>query len=179
MSGIEFIGAVASASQLARYTVNIITYAKDIIAFIKETSSQFQRHQETLESLISAVETIRQTPLLQTCSIRDHLALLSRRTEVLGVNLKRYTPDSQTKLYRRVWTALLAHKVEAQILQGLTDLERDKSNLILCITSFYGIVLHDIRLRTNLDFETDRKNLEMNNSRKIGLLKTFTYMVAH
>lgn len=138
MSGFEVIGVAASASQIIHYTAEIIDYIRSIFDFVTGTSCQFEQHREHLEALISTVNTIYQIPLLQTSLVRDHLEVLLGHTKTLGVVLRRYTVDLPPKSFRRIWTALFIHKAEGHILRGLASLERDKSNLLLCITSSYG-----------------------------------------
>ena len=172
MSGFEVLGVVASASQLIRYTCEIIDYTRSVFAYMKGKSCQFQQHREHLEALVSAVEVIRQTPLLQTRLIRDHLAVLLGRTEILRTALRLYTTvDPPQKLFRVFWTALRAPTVAGQILKDLAILERDKSNLLLCITSSYGIVLHEIREKTNSGLVAVKDNMDPNGHRKASSLK--------
>lgn len=149
MSGLEVIGIIASASQLVRYVLEIIDYTGNISTLVKGTSCPFQQHKEHLETLVTAVQTIRQTPLLQTRLIKSHLDSLLDRTEVLRSHLERYTVVVPRRSLSRIWTALLAHKAEGQILKDLATLEREKSNLLLCITSSYGFILHEIKESTD------------------------------
>ncbi len=145
MSGFEVIGLIASASQLIRYTGEIIDYTRSIFIFLKGSTRRFSQHREHLEALILAVEAIRQTPLLQTQLIQHHLGVLLRRTENLRAVLRRYTIDLPQKLLKRFRAALSAQKAQEQILKDLSALERDKSNLLLCITSSYGVTLEKIK----------------------------------
>ena len=149
MSGIEVIGLVASASQLIRYTGDIIDYTRSIFIFLKGSTRRFGQHREHLEALILTVVVIRQTPSLQTQLIRHHLGVLLRRTENLRAVLRRYTIGVPQKLLKRFRVALSAHKAQEQILDDLSALERDKSNLLLCITSSYGVTLEEIKRKTN------------------------------
>ena len=64
MSSLEVIGLIASASQLIRYTGDIIDYTRSIFVFLKGSTRRFGQRREHLEALISAVEVIRQTPSL-------------------------------------------------------------------------------------------------------------------
>ena len=149
MSGIEVIGVIASASQLVRYVLDIIDYTKTVSVLIKCSSYPFQQHKQHLENLVSAVETIRQTPILQTSLIETHLQTLSRTAASLCDTLKPFSRVSQQTALGKIWTAIQAHKAEGQILKDLNILERDKSNLLLCITSSYGPILHGIQERSN------------------------------
>ena len=145
MSGLEVIGVVASTSQLVRYILEIIDYTQTIWIFIKGASCPFQQYQEHLESLISAIRTIRQTPSLQKPVIEHHLKALLKRTETLCATLKRYSTDLPRSPVRKFWMAFKAGKTEVQILKDLDSLERQKSNLLLCISSLYGITLDQIK----------------------------------
>ena len=151
MSGLEVIGVVASASQLVRYILEIIDYTRTIWAFIKGASCPFQQHREHLESLISVIGTIRQTPFLQTRTVQTHLKALLNRTETLCATLRRYSTDLTRSTIGKIWTALQAHKAEAQILKDLASLERHKSSLLLCITSSHGLVLHQLKAKMDSD----------------------------
>ena len=149
MSGIEVIGLIASATQLIRYTGDIIDYTQSIFIFLKGSTRRFGQHREHLEALISAVEVIRQTPSLQTQLIRHLVEVLLRRTENIRAVLRRYTIDFSQKLLKRFRTALSAHKAQEQILEDLCALRRDKSSLLLGITSSYGVTLEEIKRKTN------------------------------
>ena len=151
MSGIEVIGVIASASQLVRYVLDIIDYTKTLSVLIKSSSCPFQHHRQHLENLVSAVETIRRTPILQTNLIKTHLQTLLNRTASLHDTLKPFSRVSQQTALGKVWTAIQAHKAEAHILKDLNILERDKSNLLLCITTSYGPILHGIQEKSNSD----------------------------
>ena len=133
MSGLEVIGVVASASQLVRYISEIIHYTQSIWTFIKGASCQFQQYTEDLESLISVVRIIRQTPSLQTHTIEHHLAALLNKTEALSATLRRYSGNPIRSPVSKVLTALQAPKAEAQILKDLDSLERRTIGLLLCI----------------------------------------------
>ena len=150
MSGLEVIGVVASASQLVRYLLEIIDYTKRIWTLTKGVSCPFQQHRENLESLISAVETIRQTSFLQTHIIESHLKALLDRTQIVRATLRRYSSDTRNSV-RKIWAALTAHKAETQVLKDLASIERDKSNLLLHITSSYANVLYEIKVKMNSD----------------------------
>ncbi|KAL8789035.1 MAG: hypothetical protein Q9195_007001 [Heterodermia aff. obscurata] len=158
MSGLEVIGVVASASQLMRYLFEIIDYTQSVRTFIRGASCPFQQHREHLESLISVVNSIRQAPLLQTSIIEKHLKALLNRSETLCATLRRYSLDLARSPVNKFWTALQARRAEAQILKDLASLERQKSNLLLYITTSHGIVLHamiekrDLSLVINKDW---------------------------
>lgn len=171
MSGFEVIGVVASASQIIKYTAEIIDYIRSVFDFVTGTSCQFEQHREHLEALILTVKTIRQTPLLQTSLVRDHLEVLLRQSKTLGQVLRRYTVNLPRKSFRRIWTALFVHKAEGQILRGLASLERDKSNLLLCLTSSYGIVLHEIKERIDSNLMASKDDMSANKQRGPGSLK--------
>ncbi|KAG6997464.1 hypothetical protein G7Y79_00040g076290 [Physcia stellaris] len=159
MSGIEVIGVIASASQLVRYVLDIIDYTKTVSVLIKSSSCPFQHHRQHLENLVLAVETIRRTPILQTSLIETHLQTLLSRTASLRNTLKPFTRVARQTALGKIWTAIQAHKAEGQILKDLNILERDKSNLVLCITSSYGNILHDIEERTNPDLVVTKNNM--------------------
>ena len=159
MSGIEVVGAIASSSQLVRYLIEIIEYTRSISNHIKESSCPFQQYRRNLESLLSTVTAIVNTPYLQTDSVRDHLDTLEARAKSLKTTLQRYPTALPQKAVKRFWTALLAQRSEAQIVRDFTALERDKSNLLLCITTSFGGVLHDINKRTNSDLMATQNNI--------------------
>ena len=152
MSGLEVIGVVASASQLVRYILEIIDYTQTIWIFTKGASCPFQQHREHLESLISAIRTIRQTPSLQKPVIENHLKALLKITEPLCAALRRYSTDLPRSPVRKFLAALQAGKTEVQILKDLASLERQKSNLSLCISSLHGIALHQIKEKMDSGF---------------------------
>ena len=153
MSGFEVIGVIASASQLVHYVLEIIDYTR---------KRPFDEYSDHLEALVSAVKVVTRTPSLQTQPIKDFLDILLRRTEILKATLELYSVNLSRKFYGKLWTALCAHRAESQILKDLATLERDKSNLLLCITSSNGAVLYGIQGRTtpnlcDMDGETIRK----------------------
>lgn len=148
MSGPEVIGVVASASQLVQYVVEIIDYTVKVSQFFKRLPCPFQQHKDHLETLILTVSTIGQTPFLQTHLIKAHLEALLNRTEILCSTLRDYTTVIPQNSLSKIWAALRAYRAEGQILRDLASLERDKSNLLLCLTSSYGIVLHNIKEQT-------------------------------
>lgn len=159
MSGVEVIGIIASASQLVRYLLEIIDYTQTVSVLIKSASCLFQQHRQHLENLVSTVEDIRRIPCLQTSLIETHLETLLSRTASLRHTLKPFSRVSQQTALGKICTAIQARKAEGQILKDLNILERDKSNLILCITSSYGNILHGIQERTNPDLVVTKNNM--------------------
>lgn len=160
MSGLEVIGGLASTAQLVAYAVKAAAFLSDIYERLKHAPERIEQHAHQLKRLIDIILHIKDThsrhtklvfaqldcTIAQACSLRDILI------KVLG----QYT---QPSLRRRYWKRLKGKK-ERQILIALQNLEREKTQLTLCLTAAQTEVLQDFQRKVRkMDSGTSDKSL--------------------
>jgi hypothetical protein len=145
MSGLEVIGALASAAQLAAYAVKAAAFISDIYDRLKHAPQRIEEHAHQIQRLIDIIIYIKDNSSLHTtlvfeqleCTIIQAGSLRELLVKVLG----QYT---QPSLRLRYWKVLKGKK-ERQILVALQRLEREKTQLSLCLTAAQSEILQEVQ----------------------------------
>ena len=138
------IGAIASISQLVLYIKNVASDISALRRELRDAPSRIQQHTDDLASLKSIIDFITDDCRFQTRIVETHLNLILKRISnlrtILGNNLELVKQQSTKKF----WKAAHINKGEEQILKSFAALEKDKSNLLLCITGINSEILQHL-----------------------------------
>jgi len=134
MSGLEVLGAVASAVQLATLSHQLITSISTLCTQLKDTPINLKQRISQIESLIEVTKLIECSPQLQTVEIASVVRRCIVDAEALIEVLKGLRVRQRDGLVGRYWKAVGGLKKEGKILAVFGSLEREKSALVLCIT---------------------------------------------
>ena len=144
MSGAETLGVLASATQLAAYSIKIVLHLDEIYAEVRNTPNRTREHLQQVRELIETTTLIERHKSLRSPVIHSHLqtTLLEARSlyNILRELTAKYTGNS----IWRYW-AILRGVGEQEILTGLGKLEREKSALRLCISIVHTDLLQSIQ----------------------------------
>jgi hypothetical protein len=133
MAGVEVLGALAAASQLAEKGVKITIFISDIYAKIRDAPESIRKQSVQVEQLIEVTRLVKDNPPLQTDLVGSILRnCVSEAEKLLGI-LEEITTAARDGRARKFWKALDGVAREKRILALLVNLEREKSSLALCI----------------------------------------------
>lgn len=154
MSGIETIGIVASASQLAAYSIKIVSCLSQIYKEVSGLPHQIKDHVKQIEKLIETTILIQQHKSLHSPQIFSQLQTTLKEAislcNVLTETASRYAEHS----FRGYW-AFWKSGGEKEILNRLSKLEREKSALRLCISLIHTDIL--LNIQSSLDSATNHR----------------------
>ncbi|KAI9806988.1 MAG: hypothetical protein M1833_002646 [Piccolia ochrophora] len=144
MSGLEIVGVLASAAQLANYCVKITISITELYRSVREAPKRIKPRENQIRQLIHTTEQIKQHRVLQTAVVQCHIhATLVEATalyEILDQTARQYSRGA----IRRYWKVLSASK-ERLIDESFDKIEREKSALTLCITTIHTSLLCSIQ----------------------------------
>lgn len=138
------MGVLASATQLAAYSVKIVSYLSQIYKEVQGSSPRIKEHITQLRELTQTAIRIEQHKSLHSSAIytqlHNTLAEARALSDILTNIASNYTGTS-------IWGywALLRGVGEREILARLNKLEREKSNLGLCISLVHTDILGNIQ----------------------------------
>ena len=135
MSGIEALGAIASAAQLAYYLIETASVIAKQFKRLHNVSKRLQQHVETVKHLLGVAEQVRSNQWLQTPAIARLLGVVLKHAEYAQSMLPKLETNSSAnqRLMINYWRAYKHTKKEEEVLQVFTILEKHKSALTLCI----------------------------------------------
>jgi len=133
MCGLEVLGAVASAIQLATLSQQLITSISTLYTQLKDAPINLKQRIYEIESLIEVTKLIECSPQLQTVEIASVVRRCNVDAEALVEVLKGLRVGERDELVGRYWKAVGGLKKEGGILAMFGSLEREKSALVLCI----------------------------------------------
>ena len=133
MSGIEIVGLLASASQLALYSIKITTCLSEICQQVQEAPLRIKQHSDQIKQLVSTAQLVERHHLLQTVQVHAHIEATLKQAKTLSATLEQLTKDYSRGTIRRYWKILKGAK-EKEILANFDRLEKEKTALLLCIS---------------------------------------------
>jgi len=131
MSGLEVLGAAASAIQLAQAGVAITRFFLQVHGAPETVQSRAAR----VQSLIKLANLIASNPHLQTQEITDIIKRCVQETGRLKDLLNKLQVDKDDSRFRKWTKAVNGVAREKRIIEFLDELESQKAELILCITN--------------------------------------------
>ena len=140
MSGLEVLGAVAAAIQLAEIGLRVVKLISTLPSRIKDVPSWVQRRQVQVKHLVEIALSIQSSPALQTDLIQSLLERCSREVENLATILAELVIDPGASTLARYWKAAGGVRKEKHIAAICDKLEEEKSAITLCIVSINSSV---------------------------------------
>jgi hypothetical protein len=134
MSGLEVLGVLASAAQLANTCLKITNFATDQFTRVRGAPETIRKRLAEIEQLIEIVRLIEDNPTLQTPLITSVLATCHGDADQLLDILKIDIQPTVGKV-AKYWKALEGVTKEKGILAICERLQEKKSSLTLCIAS--------------------------------------------
>ncbi|KAL6713117.1 hypothetical protein ACLMJK_009238 [Lecanora helva] len=146
MSGIEVVGLLASASQLAAYIVKISRSVFEIYCRVQNAPKRIQEHTEQIEQLIATARLIQKYRQLHTNNVNAHTVCTLKQARLLHEILVKVKEEygCETSL-KRHWRRLKG-TCEKEILAGFERLEKEKSALLLSISLIHTDLLLEIKV---------------------------------
>jgi hypothetical protein len=133
MAGVEVLGALAAASQLAEQSLNIAIFISKLYSKVRDAPESIRKQSVQLEQLIDIAKLIEHNPLLQTDLMGSILRNCVSEAEELQEILANISTAAGDGKIRELWKALDGVAKEKRILALFANLEREKSSLALCI----------------------------------------------
>ncbi|CZR57987.1 uncharacterized protein PAC_07877 [Phialocephala subalpina] len=144
MSGLEVVGALSGAAQLADAGVQIIKLISNFYSQIRKAPESLQKRSGQIELLIDIAHLIQETPPLQTNLISSLLHNCIQDAHELRDILEKLTAAATANKLEKYWKALGGVHNEKCILTICDKLEQEKNALTLCISSIDLELLHNI-----------------------------------
>ncbi|KAL8724187.1 MAG: hypothetical protein Q9181_006935 [Wetmoreana brouardii] len=144
MSGAETLGVVASATQLAAYSIKIVLQLDDLFTRLRNIPNRIKGHINQLRELIGTTTLIEQHECLQSPVIHAHLRSTLSEAQSLYHLLRELSAKYAGSSIWRYWV-ILRSVGEEKILTSLDNLEREKSSLRLCISLVHTDLLWSIQ----------------------------------
>lgn len=144
MSGAEIVGLLASASQLALYSIKITNSISEIYRRFQDAPKRIQKHLEHITQLADTAQLIKQHHSLQTINIDKQVRTTLNQAKTVSAILDQITSDHAHGSVRKYWKILKGQK-EKEILGNLDQLEKEKSSLLLSISLVHTDLLGNIQ----------------------------------
>ena len=133
MSGLEVIGALAAASQVAQQGLKITTAIYDLSKKVRDAPESIRKQTIQVEQLIDIAKLIESNPSLQTDLVASVLSGCTEEAYKLLHILQKLTHSLGADRTTSVWKAMSGVAKEKKILEHLAKLEKAKTTLALCI----------------------------------------------
>ena len=144
MSGLEVLGAVASAAQLAAYSIKIARFLGDIYGKAQNHHHQITVHISLINQLIDTAIRIQQNESLRLTFIDSQLQSTLSEARSLSIFLEKLSAGYTGHWVQRSWT-IVRGASEREVLTRLERLEKAKMTLALCISLAQTDLLLDIK----------------------------------
>ncbi|OJD31512.1 uncharacterized protein BKCO1_4700049 [Diplodia corticola] len=139
MSGLEVIGAIASASQLLQYTVTLVNNLQTLYRNVEHAGERCSLYREQIDQLLQITDLLKSLEeVLCFDTVAPHVRALVKTTESIDEALRQGGAGDISRRWRRLLKARQWGKAEDMILKAFADLEREKSCLTLSILANYG-----------------------------------------
>ena len=136
MSGLEVLGAVAAAVQLAECSLKIARLISELRSQVRDAPTSLSRRLSQVQHLTEIARLIETSPALQTKLIETLLESCLRDAASLeGIFERMVAKWSQGGKAAKYWRAIGDMNKEKQIAALCDRLEEGKSAITLCIVS--------------------------------------------
>ena len=164
MSGLEFVGAVASVAQITHYILRVISSFNELCTKMQDASARIQQNTTTIMEFNDIAGLIQSNQRLQNPVVISILERVLERAEAARRLLSVFTNVGITspKWVKKHWHAYNSVRKEKQILAILANLEEKKTALMLCISAIQAKDAEDFIPKVNFlhqEFSTLRKQL--------------------
>jgi hypothetical protein len=135
VSGLEALGAVAAASQLAEQGLKIISMISELYIKIRDAPESMRKDALQIQQLVDIAGLIEKTTSLQTAMVDSILRVcVAEATEVKRILDKACVAVGEGYV-KKLWRAVFGLTKEKTILAHFAKLEQGKSTLALCIAT--------------------------------------------
>ncbi|KAL8826389.1 MAG: hypothetical protein Q9191_003834 [Dirinaria sp. TL-2023a] len=135
MSGLEVLGAAASAIQFADAAWKISKLFSSLSSHVKDTPSSVLKRKAQIEHLAEIARVIKNSLVLQTDLIASLLRACVQEIGELEGLLSKLVDGATSGRITRYWKAIGGIQTEKRISAICERLEREKTAIILCIVS--------------------------------------------
>lgn len=136
MSGVEVLGALASAAQITFYIIQTSSLIVEQCKRLRNASVKFQQYADTASQLIGSARVVESNKWLQTENMAVLLReILARTKEIhdLLPKVQKSEKGSGPGFMASCWKTYRSLRKEERILAIFAELEEQKSALVLCI----------------------------------------------
>ena len=140
MSGLDVLGAVAAAAQLAATGLEIVKLISSLNSHVKDAPSWIKGRKTQIQHLVDIAGAIQNSPVLQTDLIQSLLESCNREARDLENVLTELDISPTAGILVRYWKAVGGMKKERRIAALCDRIEEEKSALTLCIVSISSSV---------------------------------------
>ncbi|KAI0804908.1 hypothetical protein GGR55DRAFT_306968 [Xylaria sp. FL0064] len=131
MSGLEVLGAVVSAAQLAGYVIALSSKLDEIRRKIRHAPRRLEQYDCQLKQLIAITYHMEQNPPMQTKELAECLSTLLARTRTIQETLVKFEQSSKT---RRRWN-IISGDLSRQLDECFGDVRNTMGNMVVLIVS--------------------------------------------
>jgi hypothetical protein len=157
MSGVEVLGALASATQIVHYAIGAAEHLKKAYERAKGNCPDFNRQYNQVKQAACTAEFIKSIPSLQTPLVLEHLEDIRHCLRELESVLSRIVNQKDSKLWKRFLKEVVSGKDQSGLLsKNFAALEASKSSLMICLLGSYGNVLVDLTQRVDSELSLFR-----------------------
>ena len=146
MAGLEILGAVASAAQLADICLRITESLSMLCSRVLNAPKSISQRRKHIQQLTEIARLIEHCPSLQINPVMSIVASISHQAQELNDILAKWTADVTDSKIKIHWASLIIAFKEKRIQSICTKLEGEKNTLILCIAGIDSDLLYSISL---------------------------------
>jgi hypothetical protein len=128
-SGLEVLGALAAASQIAEQVLRIVK----LVQSIRDAPEEVLQHIASLQQLASVVESIKANPSYQSRQVAEILSLINTKTSAISDTLDKLQTDPSNSKASVFKKAVNSTWNSDNVANKLDQIERDKTTLALCL----------------------------------------------
>ncbi|KAE8441091.1 hypothetical protein EG329_005886 [Mollisiaceae sp. DMI_Dod_QoI] len=147
MSGVEALGVAASAIQLADFGLRISNTLLEVFDRLHEYPARLHSYVDEIKKLIETAHLVEENSGLQTPTVHAHIKTTLAAAIELQTTLERlaggYSQKSRT--YRCLQIVVKGAFEEKQLIARFESLERQKSDLIFCISVVHSDAIAEIQ----------------------------------
>lgn len=147
MSGLEILGVVASAMQLADFGFKITNTLLEIFDRVQNYPDKIRSHLCQVKQLIEIARLISENSCLHTRTVNTHLKSISAVVLELKTTLEHLAANYRRKSVRRRYLQIVARGAfeEKQIGTAFVRLEHEKTALLISINIAHADILGNIK----------------------------------
>lgn len=135
MEAVVVVGGLASSAQLIAYVVQTSFFLSDLYNRLKDAPDRIREYTNNITRLIEIIAHIQEKLSFHTTLVFAQLKhIIAQACNLRDLLIKVLGQYTQPSIRRRYWK-LLKGKKEREILLALKNLEREKSNLALCLAA--------------------------------------------
>ncbi|KAI1293199.1 hypothetical protein F5Y03DRAFT_333129 [Xylaria venustula] len=131
MSGLEFLGALASTAQLVAYVITVSSKLSEVRCQMRHAPKKLEQYDRQLKQLIAITRHMEQKPPIQTEDLQGCLATILARTRAIKDVLDKFEQSSKR---RRRWV-IINGDLSRQLDECFEDVRNTMENIVVLIVS--------------------------------------------